>query len=278
MTSLCFGRNLLGLGLAVVVLTGCGGTAIPSQQPAISSGASLPGLDPTHKRSFRDESTSTQWIYVADSKKVLWRVTTDGKQMERVGSEGVLLTDIAFDPTNGNMYGVSFTHFYRVNPNTGSATLIGSNGLSEANALISARTGKAFTASFNTTRLYSINIKTGATTVIGSNGRWESAGALTFYNGALVLSGRGSSADSLVWLNPTNAKIERTVPLGVADLYGLASTANNVLYGFANTNFYRISPDVKTIGGRTHLIVNLDRLNFNVGKIYGAAYDGNFQE
>ena len=141
-----------------------------------------------------------------------------------------------------------------------------------------ARTGKAFTAAFNTTRLYSINIKTGATTAIGSNGRWASAGALTFYNGGLVLSGKGSSADSLVWLDPTNAKIERTVPLAVADLYGLASTANNVLYGFANTDFYRISPDVKTIGGRTHLIVNLSRLNSNVGKIYGAAYDGNFQD
>ena len=141
-----------------------------------------------------------------------------------------------------------------------------------------ARTGKAFTAAFNTTRLYSINIKTGATTAIGSNGRWASAGALTFYNGGLVLSGKGSSADSLVWLDPMNAKIERTVPLAVADLYGLASTANNVLYGFANTDFYRISPDVKTVGGRTQLIVNLSHLNSNVGKIYGAAYDGNFQD
>lgn len=273
MTSLRFGRHLLGLGLAAAMLAGCGGTTIPPQQPA----ASLPGLDPTHERSFRDESTSNQWIYIADSNKVLWRVTTDGKQLERVGSEGALLTDIAFDPTNGNMYGVGFTRFYRVNPNTGSATLIGGNGLSEANALILARTG-AFTASFNTTRLYSINIKTGATTVIGSNGRWESAGALTFYNGGLVLSGKGSSADSLVWLDPTNAKIERTVPLAVADLYGLASTANNVLYGFANTDFYQIFPNVKAIGGRTHLIVNLSRLNSNVGKIYGAAYDGNFQD
>ena len=242
------------------------GTTIPSPQGAASSAASL------------SENTATQWIYITDSNKVLWRVTTDGKQLQRLGSEGVLLTDIAFDPTNGNMYGVSFTHFYRVNPNTGSTTLIGSNGLSEANALIMARAGKAYTASFTTTRLYSINVNTGATTVIGSNGRWESAGALTFYNGALVLSGKGSSADTLVWLNPANAKIVRTVPLAVKDLYGLASTASNVLYGFANTDFYRISPDVKTVGGRTHLIVNLDRLNSNVGKIYGAAYDGNFQD
>ena len=32
MTSLRFGRNLLGLGLVVAMLAGCGGTTIPPQQ------------------------------------------------------------------------------------------------------------------------------------------------------------------------------------------------------------------------------------------------------
>lgn len=263
MIALRLSRHAVGVCLAVAMLAGCGGTA------------SLPGSDGMHALSFHDASTSTQWIYIADSNKVLWRVTTDGKQLQRVGSEGTLLTDIAFD-TNGNMYGVGFTDFYRVNPETGAATLIGSNGLKEANALIFDKAGEAFTATFDSTGLYSINIKTGKATLIGSNGRWDSAGALTFYNGALVLSGKGKSADSLVWLDPQNAKIQKTVALAVNDLFGLASTATNVLYGFANTDFYAIHPNASPMGKRTVLIVNLHSLNANVGKIYGAAYDGNF--
>ena len=262
--------------LSTLALAGCGAIAAPPS-PGFTP-ASVEARAATEMPPNRHRDVAQQPIYVCDANGVLWAVAVDGKAVRRVGAEGVTLTDIAFDPKNDKMYGVSFTGFYSIDPETGAATYIGSTGLYQANALIFDRAGAAFTAGYGTTDLYSINIKTGAATPIGDNGYWESAGALTFYNEGLVLSG-GSvySPNSLVWLSPQSGRILKTVPLDVEDLFGLASTGENALYGFAGTDFYRIVPQAKDIAKRTVPIVNLDGLNPDVGQIYGAAYDGNFQ-
>jgi hypothetical protein len=268
---------------ALMLLAACATNLTPAPQRVPSSAAAM-GSRISSARDSRGIpaapsaplATSTPLpppLYVTDANGVLWTVTTSGKKVRQVGSEGVVLTDIAFDPKDGDLYGVSFTDFYRVNKRTGSTTHIGSTGLDGANALIFDRDGHAFTASYDTTGLYSLNVKTGAATLIGSNGYWNSAGALTFYNGRLVLSGTVPDSYALVWLDARNGKIQKTVTLAIGSLYGLASVAKNVLYGFAGTDFYRIIPNAKDIHKRTSLIVDLDALNPDVAQIYGSTYE-----
>jgi len=271
-------NNVVVFATLSFVLGGCGSTAVPTQGTASSVALSTAGQHATFAPPDQKYGGSQEPIYFCDYHDVLWTVNTAGTEVTEVGSAGVFLTDVAFDPENGNLYGISTTGFYRVNAETGVATFIGNTGLDVGNALIFNQHGKAFAASYDTTDLYSIDVRTGAATTIGSNNAYESSGALTFYNQGLVLSGYAGSSNYLVWLNPKTAAVKKIVALDVNNLFGLASTGKGILYGFANTDFYRIYPTRKDIKRRTVLIVNLDNLNPDVANVAGAAYDGNFQQ
>jgi hypothetical protein len=93
-----------------------------------------------------------------------------------IGSEGVVLTDIGFNPKDHQLYGVSFTSLYRVNLTTGKATFIGNLGISDANALVFNGQGAAYTAGVDETELYTINLKTGFVNPVGSTYPFKSAG------------------------------------------------------------------------------------------------------
>jgi hypothetical protein len=229
-------------------------------------------------------ATAGPTIYVTDKAGRLATVTLGTYAVHIIGSEGVVLTDIGFNPKDGQLYGVSYTNFYRVNRTTGKATLIGSLGISDANALVFNGQGVGFTAAGNSTELYKINITTGHASPFASTTYFESAGDLTFYNGYLVLSGYldptfGQSEPSyLVLLNPTTGKFE----LGwyftkIANLLGLVCTGKDTLYGFAGTTVYQflITPTTGTPTQAT--AVPLKNLaGKGLAQIWGAAYDGYF--
>jgi hypothetical protein len=63
--------------------------------------------------------------------------------------------------------------------------------------------------------------------------------------------------------------------LSITSLYGLVSTANNVLFGFAGTSVYQLFPNQSNINKRAVLLKNLS--GHGVAQIFGAAYDGDFQ-
>ena len=63
-------------------------------------------------------------LYIDDENGVLGTVDVATGVATVIGSTGVALTDIAFAPT-GELYGISFTDLYKINPNTGAAKLIG---------------------------------------------------------------------------------------------------------------------------------------------------------
>ncbi|MFH1354343.1 MAG: hypothetical protein ABIH36_03575, partial [bacterium] len=54
---------------------------------------------------------------VGDEDGVLWRVDPVSGSAEQIGDMGVVMTDIAFAPW-GELYGVSYTDLYRINPAT----------------------------------------------------------------------------------------------------------------------------------------------------------------
>jgi hypothetical protein len=103
-------------------------------------------------------------IYVTDISGQLATITLGTYAVHRIGPEGVVLTDIGFDPKDGQLYGVTFSVFYRINRVTGKATFIGKLGISDANALVFDGQGVAYTEGVNSSELYTINTTTGPVT------------------------------------------------------------------------------------------------------------------
>jgi hypothetical protein len=211
-------------------------------------------------------------VYIADINKRLWKVTTGTNTIKLIGNEGVLITDLGIDPVNHVLYGVSFTSLYRISETTGRATFVARLAISTANALVFAKNGLGFVAGENNYGLYDMN-SSGRMGYVGSMYPFTSAGDLTFYDGYVVLSGQeggynGSAADDLILLNPATGEPLEAVNTGLRVLFGLYSPATNELYGFANTSLYHFT-------SRVLLVKNF--ASAGVGQIYGAAYDGDFQ-
>lgn len=263
-------------GLLAAILSACSG-----QGAAVPQGA-LPPVSPQyHQLALDPNATTGPIVYVCDSNGVLWTVNLSTNTIHRIGSTETVLTDLAFDPKNHVLYGISFTEFYSVNTTTGIATPINQLGITDANALVFDLNGKGYTKGYQDTQLYGIDSVTlGQASFIGNTGLWKSAGDLTFYNNTLVLSGftgtlSNTTKEAIVTLNPSTGAVISHVQTNVTNLYGLVSTSTGHLYGFANTSLYRIFPNASTVAQRSVLIKNF--ATSGVGQIMGAAYNGNFQ-
>jgi hypothetical protein len=181
-----------------------------------------------------------------------------------IGNSGVILTDIAFDPS-GNLWGVSFTNLYSINKVTGLATNIGSLGYYGNNALVFSSTGTLYSASDTSTDLYTISTSTGQATSIGSMG-YYSSGDLAFNGGNLYLSDKN---DKLVRIDLSNLSNSVEVgPFGYSYVYGLATANNGVLYGVAGTQVF----SVNTATGAGTFVSNYS--GGGLGQAYGAAFYG----
>ncbi|HXY11576.1 MAG TPA: hypothetical protein VEI52_27325 [Terriglobales bacterium] len=273
--AVAFTRTLFGIFVALVIaLISAGAHA---QSPQDLAHPTLPP-SPDATAEFVDPyATAGPTIYVTDAAGRLATVTLGTYAVHIIGSEGVVLTDIGFNPKDGQLYGVSFTDFYRVNRTTGKATLIGSLGISDANALVFNGQGVAYTAGVNESELYKIDIKTGLVSPVTSLDGFKSAGDLTFYNGFLVLSAyTGSSPtnspDSILLLNPTTGKPEEYAQLTITNLFGLVCPGKDLLFGFAGTSVYQF---VLTKTSVTPVLLK-NLAGKGLAKIYGAAYDGYF--
>jgi hypothetical protein len=214
-------------------------------------------------------------VYIVDIFGNLATLDLSTKRLTIVGNSGTPISDLAFAP-DGTLYGITFTDFYKIDPETGAATLVGHTGASGLVGLRFDSRGRAFAASASQPTLYHINPSTGVATAIGSMAPFVAEGGLVFFNDHLLLSGTNvpdASKTFLVTLDlQTGAPLE-AVRIGLRDLYGLASTGKHELYGFAHKNLYRLFPN--RTSDRDQLLSNLARTG--IGQIVGAAYDGNFQ-
>ncbi len=224
-------------------------------------------------------ATAGAVIYVCDSNGTLWTVTLGTNKLHRVGGMGYVLTDIAFNPKDGKLWGVDFTTFFTVNTSTGKATPFGSTSLGDINALVFNASGVGYFEGFSSSELYAayLDVAKPYYKGLGTTGAYKSAGDLTFYNNALVLAGftgslGSSTKETLVQLNSSNGKVVATVATDLAGLYGLATVGGKNLYGFANTALYEILPSQKNIKLRTVLLK--DFKSEGLGPVNGAAYKG----
>ncbi len=100
----------------------------------------------------------------------LWTIDIDTGATSMVASIGLdTIADITFDPATGEMYGQERNGTYRIfkiDPNTGIATLVGEPGAEARCGLTFAPNGDLFAFSIGG-ELYSIDKNTGAATLIG---------------------------------------------------------------------------------------------------------------
>jgi hypothetical protein len=272
--------QLFRLGMFLTMIVALMSTGVYSQ--SIQDGqrpAPAPAADPSAGTGDLS-ATAGPTIYVTDASGRLATVTLGTYAVHIIGSEGALLTDIAFNPKDGQLYGVSFTSFYRLNRKTGKATFIGNLGINDANALVFDGQGVAYTEGVNSTELYTVNSSNGHVTKVGLTKPFKSAGDLTFYNSGLVLSGYSQSSltnttpDTLVVLNPKNGAVLAYSELKISNLFGIVCTGKDTLFGFAGTSVYQLFPDETNIDKRAVLLKNLS--GKGLAQIYGAAYDGYF--
>jgi len=207
-------------------------------------------------------ATASPILWIDDSSGNIGTVDVATGTATLIGNSGVVLTDIAFDPS-GNLYGISFTNLYKINKTTGAATNVGSLGIGDANALVFRSDGTLFAAGFASTNLYTVNTTTGAATSLGSDG-FSSAGDLAFNGGNLFLS---SSGGDLIRIDLGSLAASADVgPLGFSNVFGLATANNGVLYGVAGTQIF----SVNTSTGHGTAVVNY--LGGPLGAANGTAF------
>jgi hypothetical protein len=174
---------------------------------------------------------------VDDSAGLLGKVDVATGAVTVVGNTGHVMTDIAFDP-NGHLYGITFGALYSIDPITAASTFIGSLGAS-LNSLVFSSNGTLYAAN---SRLYEINLTTGAASAIGRGGvSYSSSGDLAFVGGNLYLSSTVPTSDSLIKLNASTGVGTDVGPIGVGQVYGLATNDNVHLYGVAGTSVYSVN-------------------------------------
>lgn len=201
-------------------------------------------------------------LWVDDSSGRLGTVDVTTGDVTVVGNMGVLMTDIAFDPS-GVLYGISFTSLYRIDKDTAAPTFIGSTGIS-SNSLVFGADGALYTAN---NRLYTLNPATGAATLVGSGGAsYNSSGDLAFIGNNLYLSSIGG--DNLMQIDRTTGVATNVGSIGAGSVYGMATDNNVDLYGVSGTSILSIS----TTTGAGSVLLNY------AGHGLGAAYGTSFIE
>lgn len=176
-------------------------------------------------------------MHVDDSGGNLGKVDVATGAVSVIGNMGVIMTDIAFNPA-GQLFGLSFTGFYSINPTTAAATLIGNHSVPGGNALVFGADGTLYAAGANSQSLFTINPATGAGTSLGNIGA-ASGGDLAFNGGNLFLA---TSSNQLFHIDLANLANSAAVgPFGVGGVFGLATGDNGVLYAVAGTNVYTVN-------------------------------------
>ncbi len=175
-------------------------------------------------------------MHVDDSVGNLGTVDVATGSATVIGNMGVTMTDIAFSPT-GQLFGLSFTGFYSINPTTAASTFIGNHGVPGGNALVFGTDGTLYAAGFQSTSLFTINPATGVGTSLGSVGS-TSGGDLAFNGGNLFLATGTSQLLRVDLANLANSSIVGS--FGVSDVFGLATGDNGVLYAVAGTQVFTV--------------------------------------
>lgn len=162
-------------------------------------------------------------LYVADLTSRLFTLDPATASPHLVGAVGIVnVTDIAFHgPT---LYGISFSQFLRLNPDTAAGVVIGAiGGGFSTNGLAVASDGTIY-AGTNGGQLIRINPVTGAGTLVGLfGGGLTSSGDLAFDSNDVLYGTLNSGGGVVLARIDRNTGVATIIgPTGFGTVYGLA--------------------------------------------------------
>lgn len=110
------------------------------------------------------------WYGADYSNMTLVNIDTATGAITTIGSMGVVMNGLAYDPVSDLLYGVSSTGLYSIDTLTGTVTLIGEANVASSTFinLACSPSGKLYSVNMNDDILYSMDKTTGAATAIGS--------------------------------------------------------------------------------------------------------------
>ncbi len=210
------------------------------------------------------QANSATVLHVNDENGMLGTINADTGEVNFIGSLGVMLTDIAFDPF-GNLYGISFNSLYSIDKDTATTTYIGEHGVYGGNALVFGNDGTLYAAGYSSGGLYTIDTSSGMGTNIGNVGV-GSGGDLAFIGSDLYMSDLYSR---LIRTDLTDTIPSNSTVAGVFDfnnVYGIATSGSGQAYGVADTTMFEFDPYT----GAT--IRYIDVAGRGLGTIYGQSF------
>lgn len=160
-------------------------------------------------------------LYVVDPVSRLYTLDPATASPNLVGPVGIAnVTDIAFH--GSTLYGVSFSQFLRLNPDTGAGVVIGGIGFT-TNGLAVSADGTIY-AGTTAGQLIRINPVTGAGTLVGNfGGGLTSSGDLVFDSNDVLYGALNSGAKVVLAQINRNTGAATTIgPTGLNTVYGLA--------------------------------------------------------
>jgi hypothetical protein len=198
---------------------------------------------------------STGVIYGMDvTGSVLYTIDVDTGVASLVAATGLpTVGDIAFDPTSDVLYGLTRNspyNLYRINPATGTSTLVGSTGAFARTGLACSATGQLFAAELNG-RLWQVDKTTAAATLVGGTGGMSVVEDATFNSaGELFFTDFNGSINRVDLLTGNNVAVGNT---GLGNgLLGIVEEPNAcptpVAYCTAKTNSLGCTPAIGATG------------------------------
>ena len=175
-------------------------------------------------------------LHVHDSVGRLGTVDSDTGAVDVIGPLGVTLFDIAFD-ADGDLFGLTSSTFYRVDPQTAATTAIGSHGVPGGNALVFGTDGILYAAGGSSNDLFTIDPTTGVGTSIGTTG-FASGGDLAFVGGNLFLA---DQSGQLVSIDLDDLPASDAIgPFGIESVFGIATDETDTLFGVGGTTIFEV--------------------------------------
>ena len=205
---------------------------------------------------------SKLWVACTDSS--IYEINIDSCTSKLIGNSGIIFWDIAINPQDSILYGVSLSKLYSIDKTDAHATLIGPT--IGTNALNFDSYGNMY-APGGYWEIYRIDPNTGIGTNLGMiNHSYTSAGDLTFYKGELYLT---CMPNLLVDINLNNVSSSFSIGnfANISNVFGtvtLAKDCKEIMYAFEGRNIHQLD----TI----NLLNSFNKCpNIVPAEIYGAA-------
>jgi len=213
--------------------------------------------------SFAQDIYADSIFFVATANEDLYEIDIPAGTSTLIGDMGVFMTDIALDPTTGNLWGITFTQLYSIDKTNANVVLIGSLGTGDSNALTFGDDGTLYEAGNSSTDLRTVDLTDGSTTVVGNIGFVSSGDLIWDASLDMLWFSSSTGSDSLVLIDPTTGIGALKGPFNFACVFGLG-IEGGILYG-TTCNGDLISIDTSDGSGTL--------VNPTVNAIFGATDD-----